>query len=104
MAWDDKDVFDVTIRSDDESFAKMSGGDVDVSSYLHSRNTIGHGNHNSNSQRPDCVKTCRSAKQVSDGGCGRHWWYASAYAESGGGMGENPTEKFQFRQEWSDDR
>ena len=30
----------------------MSGGDVDVEPYLYSRNTIGHGNHNSNSQRP----------------------------------------------------
>ena len=30
----------------------MSGGDVDAQPYLYSRNTIGHGNHNSNSQRP----------------------------------------------------
>ena len=29
----------------------MSGGDVDVAPYLYSRNTIGHGNHNSNSQK-----------------------------------------------------
>ena len=35
---------------DDESVAKMSVGDVDVELYLDSRNTIGHGNHNSNSQ------------------------------------------------------
>ena len=28
---------------DDESVAKMSGGDVDVEPYLNSRNTIGHG-------------------------------------------------------------
>ena len=28
----------------------MSGGDVDAEPYLDSRNTIGHGNHNSNSQ------------------------------------------------------
>ena len=28
---------------DDESMAKMSGGDVDVEPYLDSRNTIGHG-------------------------------------------------------------
>ena len=34
---------------DDESMAKMSGGDVDVEPYLNSRNTIGHGNRNSNS-------------------------------------------------------
>jgi len=40
----------------DESLTKMSGGDVDVEPYLYSRNTIGHGNHNSNSQRPKCVK------------------------------------------------
>ena len=28
----------------------MSSGDVDAEPYLDSRNTIGHGNHNSNSQ------------------------------------------------------
>ena len=39
---------------DDESVAKMSGGDVDVEPYLNSRNTIGHGNRNSNSQRKMC--------------------------------------------------
>ena len=27
---------------DDESVAKMSGGDVDVEPYLNSKNTIGH--------------------------------------------------------------
>ena len=52
IARDDKDVVEVTVLDDDESLAKMSGGDVDVESYLYSRNTIGHGNHNSNSQRP----------------------------------------------------
>ena len=30
----------------------MSGGDVDAEPYQDSRNTIGHENHNSNSQRP----------------------------------------------------
>ena len=44
----DKDVVEVTILGDDESFAKISGGDDDVEPYLYSRNTIGHGNHNSN--------------------------------------------------------
>ena len=48
----DKDVNEVTVLGDDEFFVKMSGGDVDVEPYLCSRNTIGHGNHNSNSQRP----------------------------------------------------
>ena len=48
----DKDVIEVTVLGDDESLAKMSGGDVDVELYQYSRNTIGHGNHNSNSQRP----------------------------------------------------
>ena len=38
----DKDVVEVTILGDDESVAKMSGGDVDVEPYLYSRNTIGH--------------------------------------------------------------
>ena len=35
---------------DDESMAKMSGGDVDVEPSLSSRNTLGDGNRNSNSQ------------------------------------------------------
>ena len=39
----DKDVVDVAVLGDDESFAKMSGGDDDVEPYLYSRNTIGHG-------------------------------------------------------------
>ena len=44
---------------DDESVAKMSGGDVDVEPYLNSRNTIGHGNRNSNSQSKTC-QNCRN--------------------------------------------
>ena len=32
-----------TVVVDDDSVAKMSGGDVDVEPYLNSRNTIGHG-------------------------------------------------------------
>ena len=56
MAWYDKDVVEVTVLGDDESFAKMSGGDDDVEPYLYSRNTIGHGNHNPKSQRPKRVK------------------------------------------------
>ena len=31
---------------------ELSDGDDGVEPYLYSRNTIGHGNHNSNSQRP----------------------------------------------------
>ena len=50
IARDDKDVIEVTVLDDDESLAKMSGGDVDVEPYLYNRNTIGHGNHNSKSQ------------------------------------------------------
>ena len=50
IARDDKDVVEVTVLGDDESLAKVSGGDVDVKPYLYSRNTIGHGNHNANSQ------------------------------------------------------
>ena len=48
----DKDVVEVTVLGDDETFAKMSRGDVDIEPYLYSRNTIGHGNHNPKSQRP----------------------------------------------------
>jgi hypothetical protein len=44
---------------DDESVSKMSGGDIDVAPYLNSRNTIGHGNRNSNSQSKMRQK-CRS--------------------------------------------
>ena len=43
---------DEVVNVDDDLVAKMSGGDVDVKPYLYSRNTIGHGNHNSNAQRP----------------------------------------------------
>ena len=53
----DKDVVDVTILGDDETLAKMSGGDVDVEPYLYSLNTIGHGNHNPKSQRPKRVSS-----------------------------------------------
>ena len=35
---------------DDESVAKMSGGDIDVEPSLSSQNTLGNGNHNSSSQ------------------------------------------------------
>ena len=52
----DKDVVEVTVLGDDDSFAKMSGGDDDVKPYLYSQNTIGHGNHNPKSQRPKRVK------------------------------------------------
>ena len=51
IARDDKDVVEVTVLDDDESLAKMSGGDVDVEPYLYSRNTIGNRKRNSNSQR-----------------------------------------------------
>ena len=67
MAWYDKDVVEVTVLGDDESFAKMSGGDDDVELYLHSRNKIGHRNHNPKSQRPKHVK-------IVIGGIGEQWW------------------------------
>ena len=40
---------------DDESVAKMSGGDVDVELSLSSRNTLGNGNRNSNSPKQNVV-------------------------------------------------
>ena len=55
----DKDVVDVTVLGDDETLAKMSRGDDEVEPYLDSRNTIGHGNHNSNSQNK-MGQNCRS--------------------------------------------
>ena len=63
----DKDVVEVTVLGDVDSLAKMSGGDDDVEPYLYSRNTIGHMNHNSNSQRPKCVK-------IVVGGSSERWW------------------------------
>ena len=56
-----------TVVDDDESLAKMSGGDGDAEPYLYSRNTIGHGNHNPKSQRPKRVK-------IDIGGSGEWWW------------------------------
>ena len=53
----EKDVIEVTVLGDDETLSKMSRGEDDVEPYLYSRNTIGHGSHNSKSQRPKCVKT-----------------------------------------------
>ena len=47
--WHEYQVIVKVVVVDDASVAKMSGGDVDVEPYLNSRNTIGHGNHNSNS-------------------------------------------------------
>ena len=55
----DKDVVEVTVLGDDESLAKMSGGDGDFEPYLYSRNTIGHRNHNSKLEDPKCVNACR---------------------------------------------
>ena len=66
----DKDVVDVTILGDDETLVKMSRGDDEVEPYLDSRNTIGHGSHNSKSQRPKRVKIVIGGI-VEDGGvCG----------------------------------
>ena len=52
----DKDVVKVIVLGDDETFAKMSGGDGDVEPYIYRRNTIRHWNHNPKSQRPKRVK------------------------------------------------
>ena len=43
IARDDKDVIEVTVVDDDESLAKMSGGDVDVEPYLYSRTQLDTG-------------------------------------------------------------
>ena len=48
-----QDVVEVVV-GDDESLVKMSGGDVDVEPYLYSRNTLGNGNRDSNSQSKMC--------------------------------------------------
>ena len=57
---------------DDESVAKMSGGDVDVEQFLVRRNTLGNDEPQLNFSKPK-----------SNGGCGKRWWFASAYAEGG---------------------
>mgnify|MGYP005849321999 CR=1 FL=1 len=57
---------------DDASVAKMSGSDVGVEPYLNKRNTIGHGTA-TQILKARSGKTCRDAKQVSNGGGMRKW-------------------------------
>ena len=66
----DKDVVEVTVLGDDETLSKMSRGDDDVEPYLYSRNTIGHGSHNSKSQRPKRVKIVIGGIGEDGGVCG----------------------------------
>ena len=66
-----QDVVEVVVV-DDASVTKMSGGDVDVEPYLNSRNTIGHGTA-TQILKARSGKTCRDAKQVSNGGGMRKW-------------------------------
>ena len=66
----DKDVVEVTVLGDDETLAKMNRGDDDVEPYLYSRNTIGHGSHNSKSQRPKRVKIVTGGIGEDGGVCG----------------------------------
>ena len=54
---------------DDASVAKMSGGDVDVETYLDSRNTKGYGTA-TQILKDRSGNTCRRAKQS------KWWWYA----------------------------
>ena len=84
----DKDVVEVTVLGDDETLAKMSrDDDDDVEPYLYSRNTIGHGSHNSKSQRPKRVK-------IVIGGSDKRWWYAEVSVGTGVKLGET-------RQKWT---
>ena len=67
----------------------MSGGDVDVEPYLDSRNTIGHGNHNSNSQSK-MGQNCRKGSGKGYGGAMRKWWwYAEVYVGTGTKLDES---------------
>ena len=66
----DKDVVDVTVLGDDETLAKLSRGDDEVEPYLDSRNTIGHGSHNSKSQGPKRVKIVIGGIGKDGGVCG----------------------------------
>ena len=61
---------DVVVVVDDASMEKMSGGDVDVESYLNSRNTIGHGT------TTQILK--RKHDKIVGVGSGNRWW---CYAE-----------------------
>ena len=86
----DKDVVDVTVLGDDETLAKMSRGDDEVEPYLDSRNTIGHGSHNSKSQGPKYVKIVIEGIGEDGGVCG--------FGRCGGrwGCGGGRTENFSF--------
>ena len=70
-----QDVVEVVVV-DDASVAKMSGGDVDAEPYLDSRNTKGHGNHNSNSQSKIGPKLSELVLVRGGGVCGIWWCYA----------------------------
>ena len=84
------------VVGDDESLAKMSGGDVDVEPYLDSRNTIGHGNHNSNSSKQngsklsELVAVTAMVVPCGIGGGMRKWWsYAEVYVGTGTKLDES---------------
>ena len=73
----------------------MSGGDVDVEPYLNSRNTIGHGNRNTNSQKQRGSKLSElvAGKAVvvlcgSGGAMRKWWWYAEVYVGTGTKFGK----------------
>ena len=66
-----QDVVEVVVV-DDASVAKMTAADVDVESYLDSRNTKGYGTA-TQILKARSGKTCRRSKQVTKGGGMQKW-------------------------------
>ena len=62
-----QDVVEVVVV-DDASVAKMSGGDVDVETYLDSRNTKGYGTATQ-------ILKARSSKRVGSKTDKQWWWF-----------------------------
>ena len=70
--WHEYQVVVEVVVVDDASVAKMSGGDVDVEPYLDSRNTKGYRTA-TEILKARSGNTCRSVKQVRNGGGMRKW-------------------------------
>ena len=74
------------VTVDDESFAKMSGGDVDVEPFLVSRNTLGNDEPQLKVSKPESKWWYQSWQCGSEIVCGKRWWYAEDMVE---GLGKD---------------
>ncbi len=70
--WHEYQVVVEVVVVDDASVAKMGGGDVDVETYLDSRNTKGYG-MTTQILKARRGNTCQSVKRVSKVGGMRKW-------------------------------